>query len=117
MYYTIFLHVASVSAPNEDYGESRGIQLQAPINELCADDDEPEMLSERGSTVGDGEEVEGEEGEKKEGEGEKGDRAVRRFFLFGSSVKELLIAYGYSIRVSKSKYCRLKTRRSSTRTT
>ncbi|KAF8368917.1 ngp-1 [Pristionchus pacificus] len=38
---------------------------QAPINELCADDDEPELMSEKGSTMGD-EEGEGEDGEDKD---------------------------------------------------
>lgn len=40
--------------------------MQAPINELCADDDEPELMSEKGSTMGDGEGEEGEDGEEKE---------------------------------------------------
>lgn len=39
--------------------------MQAPINELCADDDEPELMSEKGSTMGD-EEGEGEDGEDKD---------------------------------------------------
>ncbi|GMT27201.1 hypothetical protein PFISCL1PPCAC_18498 [Pristionchus fissidentatus] len=41
---------------------------QAPINELCADDDEPELMSEKGSTVGEGEEIgdDDEDGEEKE---------------------------------------------------